>query len=712
MDGIGALVRWPRARTLAAMSPALLVSLVAMALACAADAAPIAPTALTTPTVTPAPAAPKGIELADLDRAADPCADFDAFANGAWRAANPLPAGTERWGRRPAARAANRQQLTALLEELAANASSRRGSVEQQLGDHFAACMDEAAIDAQGLTPLAPLLAEIAGTRDVAGVARVIRRLHELAVPAPFVLTGASDYHDFASVVVNIAAGGLGLPDRDHYLKSEERFAQVREKYRQHVATVLSLGTLGGMPAAAAPKAAEDVLALETRLAEASLAPGAADPAATAHRYTFAQLQKLAPHLDWERYFAEAGLPRIDLNVLNVEEPAFLARLDHELAATPVEVWKTYLTFHLLESASPWLATPFADESFAFRDKFLGGAAEPKRRAARCLESTEDLLGEPLGRKYAERSFPPAAKAKVQEMVRSLLAVLKDEVGALPWMAPATRQQALAKLASYDVQVGYPDAWTDYSGLAIRRDAFWANVAAARRFGVDANRKYVGKRASRDIWKLAPSSPGAYIDVQLNQMVLPAGFLQAPAFDLGATDAVNYGAIGINVAHDLTHAIDGLGAEFDATYLPRNWWTGADREAFQKRGQCVVDQYDGYAVEPGVHLHGKQVLGEAIGDLAGVRVAYLALERSLRLHPAASIDGFTPEQQFFIAWGQYRGAAESPKLQLEMVKTDSHATAKYRVIGPLASTPEFQRAFACPAGSAMVTPEAKRCLVW
>lgn len=297
-------------------------------------------------------------------------------------------------------------------------------------------------------------------------------------------------------------------------------------------------------------------------------------------------------------------------------------------------------------------------------------------------------------------------------MVSNLLAVLKDEVGALTWMAPATRLQALAKLASYDVQVGYPDAWTDYSGLAIRRDAFWANVAAARRFGVDANRKHVGRRASRDIWKLPPSSPGAYLDVQLNQMVLPAGFLQAPAFDLAATDAVNYGAIGINVAHDLTHAIDGLGAEFDTTFLPRNWWTDADREAFQKRGRCVVEQYEGYAVEPGVHLHGKQVLGEAIGDLAGVRVAYLALERSLRLHPAPSIDGFSPEQQFFISWGQYRGAAESPKLQLEMVKTDPHATAKYRVIGPLASSPEFQRAFACPAGSAMVTPDAKRCLVW
>ncbi len=683
------------------MSRARIALAIASALACTAHlaaAADVAPAA---------PAAPRGVELADLDRASDPCTDFDAFANGAWHAANPIPAGTQRWSRRLAARAANRRQLTALLEELAAQTSFPRGSVEQQLGDHFAACLDEAAIDAQGLTPLAPLLAEIAGVRDVAGVGRAIRRLHELAVPAPFVLTGASDYHDPAMVVVNIAAGGLGLPDLDDYLKPDESFARARETYRAHVGKVL---TLGGMEEAAAQRAAEDILALETRLAETSLDPAAAaDPAATAHELTFAQLQKLAPRLDWERYFAEAGLPRIDLNVA---EPAFLQELDRELGATPVAVWKAYLTFHLLESASPWLARPFADESFAFRDRYLGGATEPKPRAARCLESTEALLGEPLGRKYAERYFPPAAKAKVQEMVSSLIAALEDEVAGLTWMAPATRQQALAKLASYDVKVGYPDAWTDFSRLAIRRDAFWANVAAARSFGVDTNRKRVGQRASRDIWQLPPSSPDAYIDVQLNQMVLPAGFLQAPAFDLGATDAVNYGAIGIGVAHDLTHAIDALGAELDATGLPRNWWTDADRGAFQKLGQCVIDQYEGYTIGAGVHLQGKQVMGEAIGDLAGVRIAYLALERSLPRHPVPAIGGFSPEQQFFIAWGQYRGAAESSELQLQMVKTDSHATSRYRVIGPLASSPEFQRAFACPAGSAMVRPKAKRCRVW
>jgi putative endopeptidase len=685
------------------MTPARIAFLVAATFALAGLAPGFAaPEAAASPAAGPAR---KGIEVGDVDRAADACTDFYAFANGAWRAANPIPAGTQRWSRRLAARAANREQLKALLGELAAKTGRPRGSVDQLLGDHFASCMDEPAIDVMGVAPLVPWLADIAGVRDAAGVQRMIRRLHELAVPAPFVLTGASDYHDPASVIVNIAAGGLGLPDREYYLGSEPRFVEARERYRAHVAAVLALG---GMPGVPARKAAEDILALETRLAEASLAPaGAADPAATAHRVTFAQLA--AARFDWDRYFTEAGLPRADVNVA---EPAFLERLDRELDKAPVEVWKAYLTWHLLESASPWLAKPFAEESFAFKDKYLGGAGGMKPRATRCLESTEALLGEPLGRKYAERYFPPAGKSKVQEMVRGLRAVLQEEVGGLKWMAPATRQEALAKLAAYDVKVGYPDAWADTSSLVIRRDAFWANVAAGRKFGVDADRRRVGQRASRQTWLLPPSSPDAYIDVQLNLMVLPAGFLQAPAFDLVASDAANYGAIGIGVAHDLTHAIDALGADFDSMGQPRNWWTEPDRQAFQQLGQCVVEQHDGYFIEPGVHHQGRQVMGEAIGDLAGVHLAYVALERSMQRHPVPVIDGFSPEQQFFIAWGQYRGAAESTELQRQMVKTDSHAISKYRVIGPLSNAPEFQQAFACRAGSEMVRPAERRCAIW
>jgi endothelin-converting enzyme/putative endopeptidase len=660
------------------------------------------------------PPASRGIEAGDLDRTVEPCTDFDAFANGAWRRAHPIPAGTDRWNRRFAARAANREELARLLRDLAADgargAGAAQGSVDRLLGDHFAACMDEAAIDAQGLAPLQPLVAEIASVRDVAGVARSIRRLHELAVPAPFVLTGVFDVHAPTQMVAQIAAGGLGLPGRDHYVKSEPRFVAARDRYRAHVAKLL---TLAGVPDATARKAAVDVLGLETRLAEASLDPSAAaDPMATANDTSFAELEELSPRVDWPRYFSEAGLDPKE--IVHVAEPKFLARLERELAATPIDTWHYYLTFHLLASAAPWLSRPFADESFAFRDQFLGGAGgRQKPRALRCLESTEALLGEPLGRKYAERSFPPAAKAKVREMVANLLGVLTEDVAAASWMTPEAHEQALAKVADYDVMVGYPDVWADTSSLTIRRDAFWADVAAARRFGVDTNRRQIGQPLGRKIWQLPASSPGAYIDVQLNQMVLPAGFLQAPAFDLAATDAVNYGAIGIGVAHDMTHAIDRLGADFDVTGRARVWWSDADRAGFTKLGRCVVAQYEAYEVAPGVHLNGERVLGEAVGDLAGVRIAYRALQRSIAAgHPVPTVDGFTPEQQFFLSWAQYRGAAETPELQRQLAKSDTHATAKYRVNGPLASTPEFAAAFGCKAGSPMVLPEEKRCRVW
>lgn len=682
------------------MNPTHIVSVVAVSLAFCA----VAPIAVGGEV---SARAGQGIDLTALDRTADPCTDFDAFANGAWRAANPIPAGAQRWSRRTASREANRQQLRALLKELAAQADRPRGSAEQQLGDHFAACMNEGAIDAAGVTPLAPLLADIAGVQDAAGVQRIIRRLHELAIPVPFALNGAFDYHDPANIVVNIAAGGLGLPDRDYYLKPEPRFAEAREKYRAHVASVLKLARVG---AVAPGKAADEILALETRLAEATLTPAeAATPAAMAHKLSLAQLSQLAPRLGWEAYFAEAGLPRMDVNVT---ELAFVERLNRELEATPVAVWKSYLAWHLLESAAPWLAKPLADESFAFRDKYLEGASAVKPRWLRCVESTEALLGEPLGRLYAERYFPPAAKAKVQEMVGALRAILKDDLAELKWMSDTSRRQAIAKVEAYDVKVGYPDAWSDFSALVIRRDTFWANVAAGRRFGVEADRKRVGQGTSRAIWGLPPSSPAAYIDVQLNLMALPAGFLQPWAFDLAASDAVNYGAMAAGVAHDLTHVIDTLGADFDATGQPRHWWTERDHDAFDRLGECTVDQYDGYAIEPGVHHQGKLVLREALGDLAGVRLAYRALQRSMLSHPVPVAFGLSPEQQFFIAWGQYRGATESLELQRQMVKSDPHATARYRVIGPLSNVPEFQQAFACKAGSAMVRPPAQRCVAW
>ncbi|MGH9424395.1 MAG: M13-type metalloendopeptidase, partial [Thermoanaerobaculia bacterium] len=452
------------------------------------------------------------------------------------------------------------------------------------------------------------------------------------------------------------------------------------------------------------------IVALEKRLAESSLdSAAAADQAQTDHKMTFVHLKQMAPHFNWDGYFDAAKLPRADLNV---NEPTFLQQFDKELNDTPVEIWKAYLAFQLLDSASPWLSKPFVDESFRFRDQYLGGATEMKPRAQRCSEYTETLFGEAVGKKYAERFFPPAAKAKAQEIARNLLAVLKEDVAGVSWMGPETKKKALAKVSAMRVELGYPDTWKDYSTVTIRRGTFWANVVAGRKFNVDEARNLVGKPTNRVFWLLPPSSPAAYLDPQSNVLVLPAGFLQPPYFNFKATDAVNYGAFGVGLSHDLTHAIDASGSEIDVNGRPQKWWTDSDRTEFEKRGQCVVDQFDGYFIEPGVHHEGKRVLSEAIGDLAGVKLAYWALQKSMVSHPVPVVDGFTPEQQFFIAWGQTTGAAMRIEAQRKLVSSDIHPVPKFRVIGPFSNSQEFQRAFSCKAGTPMVRPPEKHCEVW
>jgi putative endopeptidase len=690
------------------------VAIISMTLAASCGRRPPEPAKVTaipsSPGPAPAPApetTQKSIQAGDVNRSVDPCSDFYEFANGTWRAENPIPAGKQRWSRRAVARDANRQKVRALAQELAAKTDWPAGSPEQLVGDHYASCMDEAAIEAAGIAPIAPLLADIDKTRTPADVQRVIRRLHDLGINAPFGGTGAYDNAEPKDFLFNITAGGLGLPDRDAYLKTDPHAVELRDKYRQHVARVLALG---GMPEKATPAAADAVVALEKRLAEASLdARTAADPAATEHKTTFAQLKQMAPHVEWDNYFDEATIPR---EPVNVTEPKFLQQVDKQLKATPIAVWKTYLRWQLLEAASPWLSKPFAAEAFAFKDKTLGGATEIAPRAQRCLDSTETLLGEPVGRTYADRYFTPAAKAKAREIANNLLAVLKEDLSGLSWMAEDTKKKALEKLALTNVQLGYPDTWKDLSKLQIRRDAFWANIAQARKFSVADVRRQMAKPTDRSSWQLAPSSPDAYLDPQLDELVLPAGFLQPPYFDVEATDAVNYGALGSGLAHDLTHSFDVTGAAIDATGHIKNWWTDVDQREFQKRTQCIIDQYEGYSIEPGVHHQGKLVLNEALGDQAGIHFSYLALKRSMATHPVPTVDGFTPAQQFFLAWAQFRGEAVKLEAQRQIVKDDPHAVPRFRVIGPLSNLPEFAQAFSCKAGATMVRPAEQRCAVW
>ena len=652
--------------------------------------------------------AQKGVEAADIDRKADPCNDFFQYANGAWRAANPIPASMQRWSRRWASGELAKDQLKEILDDASKKTDWPKGSIEQQIGDYYGACMNEKRLNELGIKPIQPMLAEIDAIKTSADVQKMIGKMHDLEIQAPFFLYASSDNHNPTEVVADILAAGLDMPDRDYYLKSDDRFKDARDKYRVHVANIFKLA---GYSDADAKTASDTVLQFETKLAENSLDNVALrDPPATDHKTTFDDLQKMTPHFDWNVYFDNAKLPRADLNV---REPKFLAEFDRQLVDTPVPAWKTYLKWHVLHAAANSLSDPFVSEVFEFHGRYLGGAKEMKPRWKRCVESADANLGEALGKKYVEKYFPPEAKARMNDMVKNLLAAMGDTIQGLEWMGPDTKKKALEKLATFNPKIGYPDKWKDYSKVEISRDSYWSDVVAGLKFDSQDFRSTIGKPVDRGRWGLTPPTSDAYYNPLLNEIVFPAGILQPPAFNVKAVDAVNYGAIGVVIGHEISHGFDDQGSQYDSTGRLENWWTPDDLKRFQTRTQCVVDQFENYFIEPGIHHQGKLVLGESIGDLAGAKIAFLAFQKSLAGKPPAPvIDGFTPEQQFFIAWGQFRGDEIRPEMQRLMVQSDPHPIAKYRVIGPVSNLKEFQKAFSCKADAAMVRPPEKRCEVW
>ena len=666
------------------------------------------------------PSAPqKGPEPGDIDRKVDPCTDFFDFANGAWRAANPIPASMPRWSRRWAAGEASKDRLKLILEEASAAKDQPKGSIEQLIGDFYSACMDEARADSLGVKPLAPLLDEIAGMKNVADVRLVISRFHAIAIPVPFALAGQSDNHNPTDVIAQIFANGLGMPDRDYYLKPEPRFKEAREKYVAHVAAMFRLA---GENETAAKAAAATVMRMETQLAENSLDNVALrDPKATDHKMSFSDLQKLTPDFNWTAYYHRAGLTRdargseepARIGDVNVAEPKFLTEFNRQLTAYSIADWKTYLEWHLVNSAAGSLSEAFVREDFAFNGAFLSGAREMKPRWKRCAESADRLLGEALGKKYVERYFPPEAKARMQELVKNLRTAMGETIQGLSWMSPETRKRALEKLSTFNPKIGYPDTWKDYSKVAISRASYWDDVVEGRKFNVRDNLATIGKPVDRGRWGMTPPTSDAYYNPLLNEIVFPAGILQPPAFSMDANDAVNYGAIGVVIGHEISHGFDDQGAQYDAQGRLNNWWTAEDLKKFQEKTACVVNQFDNYFVEPGLHHNGKLVLGESIGDSAGAKIAYRAFQISQQgKPPLPTLDGFTPDQQFFIAWGQFRGDAVRPEFARTMVQGDPHPIAKYRVIGPLSNLPEFQKAFSCKPDAPMVRPPNLRCEVW
>jgi len=653
-------------------------------------------------------AALKGPVVADMNRNVEACSDFYEFANGGWRAANPIPAEMPRWSRRWQAGEASKDRLKEILEEAASVQNAPKGSTDQLIGDFYGACMDEVAIDRLGVTPLNGWRKDIQGMKTTADVGKMITRFQAYAIFVPFAIFANSDNHNPNDVIAQIYASGLGLPDRDYYVKTEARFVEAREKYLAHVAKTFELA---GASTAEANKAAATVMRMETDFARASLDNVALrDPKATDHKTTMADLQKLTPRYDWTAAFRALDIKPADLNVA---EPRFLEEVDRQLGATPLSDWKTYLDWQLLDAASPSLSKPFVDENFAFNGTYLAGQKEMKPRSKRCAESADRLLGEALGKKYVEKYFPPEAKARMQEMVKNLRLAMQETIEGLDWMSAETKKRALGKLSTFNPKIGYPDRWKDYSRVAITRTSYWDDVLAGRKFITDDAYATIGKPVDRGRWGMTPPTSDAYYNPLLNEIVFPAGILQPPAFSMTANDAVNYGAIGVVIGHEISHGFDDQGAQYDAQGRLENWWSEEDLKKFQAKVACIVNQFDHYEVEPGIPEQGKLVAGESIGDLAGARIAYRAFQISQRgKPPLPTIDGYTPDQQFFIAWGQFRGDAVRPETARLMAQGDPHPIAKFRVIGPLSNLPEFAKAFGCKPGSPMVRPETERCDVW
>jgi putative endopeptidase len=649
------------------------------------------------------------IDVTDLDRKVDPCADFYEFSNGTWRANHSIPPTMVRWSKRWESGETTKDKLKEVLETAEQDKTAAKGSTDQIIGDYYGACMDESKVNARGIEPLKKWFSAIDAVKDNNGLQPMIADMHDIMITAPFNLGASTDPHKPTWVLADVGASGYSLPDRDYYLKPDARFKEAREKYVEHVTKMFMLV---GWDQKSAAAAAQTVMSMETKFAEASLDNVALrDPSSTDHNSTFAQLQAMAPHFDWAGYFKHNQLSQ---NVdLNVDQPKYMQEFDRQLQQTSLADWKVYFKWQALNSSAEALSAPIVEEDFAFFGKYLRGQAEMKPRWKRCVESTDQFLGEALGKKYAGKYFPPAAKARAEEIVRNILLAMRDDILSRPWMSDETKERAMAKIATFNPKIGYPDKWKDYSKVDIRRDAFFEDYLAGRRFVVEDDHQTIGKPVDRTRWGMTPPTSNAYYNPLWNEIVFPAGILQPPGFDNNAVDAVNYGSIGVVIGHEISHGFDDQGAKFDYLGNLRNWWTDDDRKQFQERGTCVANQFDNYFIEPGVHHNGKLVLGESIGDLGGVKVAFLAYQKSLRGKPRPpDVDGFTPEQQFFIAWGQWRGDAIRIEEQRVMMQSDPHPIGKYRVLGPLSNLPEFQAAFSCKADAPMVRASDKRCEVW
>ncbi|GJG89277.1 metallopeptidase [Gemmatimonadetes bacterium T265] len=668
----------------------------------AAQAAPSAAAPATS--AVPAPPAPlKVVDVTFIDTTTRACTDFFQYANGAWLARDTIPAAYASSGVGRDMTDRNELAVRSVLDEaLAGRAALPAGGTPRKLGTFYATCMDSAAAERDGVAPVLSMLREIDGVTTRAALARELAALQARGLEVGFRFGPEVGRHDAAHYVAAVYQGGLGLPDRDYYFEAGAAGDSTRRAYVAHLARLFALA---GEPAPAAAQDAARVLALETSLAGASLTRVAQrDPAATDHMTSAAALRALAPHLDWAAYFRDVGLTRPPAQ-LNVGMPAFVTRADSLLAAAPLEDWRAYLRANVLAEAAPWLSTPFVRERFAFTSRFTGATALLPRWK-RCLREADADLGEALGERYVARTFSPAARARATAVIDDIRAAFGERLRRLTWMSDATRAQALDKLARMREKVGYPERWRDYSALETEDGPFALNVFRARAFEWRRVVDRPGLPVDLAEWGMTVPTVNAYYNPSQNEMVFPAGALAPQTFDPRADDGANYGALGGSWAgHELTHGFDDEGRHFDARGAQRDWWTPADSLRFTQQAALVVRQFDGYVQVDTFHVNGRLTLGENIADYGGVLTGYDALQRALaRDARPGPIDGYTPEQRFFLGYAQSWRAHDRPQMLRTRVTTDPHAPDRWRTNGPLSNSEAFARAFGCKPGDPMVRP--------
>jgi endothelin-converting enzyme/putative endopeptidase len=653
------------------------------------------------------------LDPTSLDRTIDPCVDLYQFSCGGWQKKNPIPADQTGWSVYAKMYEDNLAFLRGMLEE-AEKPDAQRSAVTQKIGDFYGACMDESAVEKRGAAPIKGQLEEIAAMKSLKDLTPVLARLqftyfrYSYTSSMMFSAGSNQDPDDSEQVIADVDQGGLGMPDRDYYLKDDAKSKETREHYLQHVRNIFQL--IGEKPEAA-KRDAETLMRLETAMAKASMSRvDRRNPHNLVHKMKVADLAALAPNFDWASYFQLMKYPEI--SILNVDSPNFLKEVNRLLSSEPIENWQTYLRFHVADTAAPFLSTPFVQENFAFYREYLRGVKEQQPRWKRCVEYVDQDLGEALGQVYVAKVFSPELKTSTLDMVKRIEDAMGQRIRALDWMSPETKQQALIKLAGIRNKIGYPDKWRDYSSVDIKRDDFAGNVERTHQFETRRDINKIGKPVDHGEWDISAPTVDAYYNPQMNDINFPAGVLQPPVYDPKMDDAPNYGDTGGTIGHELTHGFDDEGSQFDAKGNLKDWWTKKDRAKFDERTKCVDDQYSSYISVEDVHLNGKLTLGENVADLGGEILAYMAWKDATKDKHLQPLDGLTPEQRFFVGFAQWDCSNERPEDLRVRALTDPHASARFRINGVVVNMPDFKEAFSCKDGQPMVKPAGQVCKVW